>query len=43
MPEKRELEAGAEEVPGETEYVSYIFALLCTGFLNDKSGYAIYR
>ena len=28
-------------MPGETGYVSYVFALLCTGFLNDKSGYVI--
>ena len=35
--------AGAEEAPGETAYVSYIFALLCTEFTNDKSGYVIYH
>ena len=29
--------AGAGEEPGETGYVSYILALLFTGFLDDKS------
>ena len=31
------------EAPGETRYVSYVFALLFTEFTNDNSGYAIYR
>ena len=46
--------AGAGEAPGETGYLSYISALLFTGFLDDKSrlcdlskminlGYAIYQ
>ena len=35
--------AGAGRVPGETGYISYIFALLCTEFTNDKSGYVIYH
>ena len=30
---------GVEEEP---RYISYVFALLCMGSLNDKSGYAIY-
>ena len=33
---------GAVEAPGETRYVSYVFALF-TEFTNDNSGYAIYR
>ena len=34
--------AGGVEKPREPGYVSYVLALLCMRFLNDKSGYAIY-
>ena len=37
MTEERELEAGVGEEPEESMYISYILALLCTGFLDDKS------
>ena len=35
--------AGVGEVPGVTGYISYVFALLCTEFRNDKSGYVIFH